>query len=247
MTAEEGSGCGGWNAATNATSCPDGTGRPTPTDALSADVWQLLGCAGSPGDAEVEEIWSLNTGRMLQPTLGGPKPPARASIKRRLKLIHSLRMERVTGTSRHGLTITNVNSAQVHHHKKNNGLRQPFFLEKALSMIDDPLANIIGQGIEPIPIRYDDDYDGYDSDPELNRSFNSPRPSYSQLTSFGQHEVIVPEPLPFNEKEIRQNVQVRDEYIDRIHPERLSTQSHVSGISQFLSLRPMPLFLCSVP
>jgi hypothetical protein len=205
-------------------------------DALSVDVWQLLGCAASPGDAELEEIWSLKAGEMLQAnnnnniSSSGEKKPraARASIKRRLKRIHGLRMERVSGASRHGVTITSTrpsnsnsnnrkrNTTAAENNKIGDDLfSQPVFLEKAFSMLDDPLASIIGQGIEPIPIQNDDDYDddyadGYDSDPELNnRSFtNPPRPSHPQPT-LEQHEVMVSEPIPFDETEMRQSVQVR--------------------------------------
>ena len=216
---------------------PKGMANPSnPTmDALSVDVWQLLGCVASPGDAELEEIWSLKAGEMLQAnnnntsSSSGEKKPraARASIKRRLKRIHGLRMERVSGASRHGVTITSTtpknnncnnrkrNTTTSENNKSGDDLfPQPFFLEKAFSMLDDPLANIIGQGIEPIPIRNDDDYDheyadGYDSDPELNNcSFNnSPRPSHPQPT-LEQHEVMISEPLPFDETEMRHSVQV---------------------------------------
>ena len=188
---------------------------PTTATSVSVDVWQLLGCGVGPGDAEMEEIWNLRTGEMMQRSTfhhvtgrgeNGRKPIAgRASIKRRLRRIHGLRMERVSGASRHGVTIASNSRSG----SSSNGLSQPQPITKAYSMLDDPLANFIGQGlIDPIPM---DEEDGYDSDPEvLNSSFTAPRPtSMSPQPDLEQHEVMQEEPLPFDETEMVHSVQVR--------------------------------------
>lgn len=82
---------------------------------VSMDIWQLLGCSSPPGSSELDDIWSLRTtsemlknGEKLKSN-GDSKLPARASIRKRLKRIHRLRMDdrRVSGASRHGVTITN--------------------------------------------------------------------------------------------------------------------------------------------
>ncbi|KAL3920093.1 MAG: hypothetical protein SGILL_003431 [Bacillariaceae sp.] len=192
-------GCGNW-AASRQSSSNNGS-APNTTTAVE-DVWNLLGCGVSTaGEAEMEDIWNLHTGELMRrphsPNSAKPNMPAhaRASIKRRLRRIHSLRMERVSGASRHGVTITNSNnnnddeharrsysrsstmmtaahSRQVSHTADNltaqqQQQQQPHALPKARSMIDDPLANYIGHGvIDPIPMM-DCELDGYDSDPEV--------------------------------------------------------------------------------
>lgn len=205
------------------------------TDLVHVDIWQLLGCAGSPGEVEVDEIWGLKTPNIFGGGgAGGPsdgtahhygmggKGPFRASIRRRLKRIHALRglEARISGASRHGVTLTtatfgdpghrmyqhhnrcksdlslgpfilsrygsNINSSNKNNHNRRSSfgdggpaagggttmamtMKQPYTLDKAYSMLDDPLADFIGRGIEPIhPI----EQDGYDSDPELNCSMN---------------------------------------------------------------------------
>ena len=61
-------------------------------------------------------------------------------------------------------------------------------IEKSYSLLDDPLADFIGQGmIEPIPIELeDDDVEGdslqYDSDPEVS-NYYSTKTSFSSLAS----------------------------------------------------------------
>ncbi|KAL3898215.1 MAG: hypothetical protein SGARI_006731 [Bacillariaceae sp.] len=112
-------------------------------------------------------------------------------------------MERVSGASRYGVTIASNNRSN-----NNNALSQPQPITKAYSMLDDPLANFIGQGlIDPIPMDFDDE-DGYDSDPEVNCSFNAPRPtSSSPQPDLEQHEVMQAEPLPFDETEMVHSVQ----------------------------------------
>eukprot|EP00536_Pseudo-nitzschia_multiseries_P012323 jgi/Psemu1/31718/gm1.31718_g len=82
---------------------------------VSMDIWRLLGCSSPPGESELAEIWSLKTtSQMLRKgrySKNGAenKHPVRASIKKRLKRIHRLRMDdrRVSGATRHGITITN--------------------------------------------------------------------------------------------------------------------------------------------
>jgi hypothetical protein len=208
-------GCGNWPTKTT-----------TPTTTVSVDVWELLGCSTSPGETEVEDIWNLQTAEMIHRFGDGQHkvPPARASIKRRLNRIHGLRMERVSGASRHGVTI-------AHRHARRNGDRftakncinstdtnQPHVLEKAHTMLDDPLANFIGQGIDPIPMN-DDEYDGYDSDPEVNCSFQTTQSSslYPQPASVQRHEVMQTEPLPLDEGEMKCSVQVNS-YIGYCYP-----------------------------
>lgn len=190
-------GCGNWQAV------PEGS---TPRTSVSVDVWQLLGCAASPADAELEDIWSLRTSDMIRQSTNKQPPPARASIKRRLKRIHGLRMERVSGASRHGMTIANGNGRRNLRTSNHVPL-----LEKAYSTLDDPLASFIGQGIDPIPMD-DDENVGYDSDPEINSSFRSPSHQasalYPQSASMEKHEVMQTEPLPFDETEMKFSVQV---------------------------------------
>jgi len=73
-------------------------------------------------------------------------------------------------------------------------------------MLDDPLADLIGQGIEPIPL-HDDDY-GYDSDPEVNYTLNTSQPSsLYPRPALEEHEIMQSEPLPFDDVGMRQNVQ----------------------------------------
>jgi hypothetical protein len=195
-------GCGNWPVKTT-----------TPTTSVSVDVWELLGCATSPGETEVEEIWNLKTGEMIHRFADGHHkiPPARASIKRRLKRIHGLRMERVSGASRHGVTISNRFAPRNFDRFSSSSFisseaNQPHVLEKVHSMLDDPLANLIGQGIDPIPMN-DDEYDGYDSDPEVNCSFQSSS-LFLQPASVEHHEVMQVEPLPVDETEMKYSVQV---------------------------------------
>jgi len=82
---------------------------------VSMDIWELLGCSNLPGESEMEEIWSLRTtpqvlqyGRRSRDLKDG-KQPVRASIKKRMKRIHRLRMDdrQMSGATRHGVTITN--------------------------------------------------------------------------------------------------------------------------------------------
>jgi hypothetical protein len=209
-------GCGNWPRQGNAASAA------TTTTSVSVDVWQLLGCAVSPGEAEMEDIWNLRTGDLMQKSTqgDGKKSIGKASIKRRLRRIHGLRMERVSGASRHGVTITS--DLRRNHHNIHT-TPQPHKIEKAYSMLDDPLANFIGHGlIDPIPM----DEDGYDSDPEVNCSFNAPRPaSLSPQPALEQHEVMQAEPLPFDETEMIHSVQVRlwPCWICPVHLPRLQT------------------------
>ena len=81
---------------------------------VSMDIWELLGCSSTPGESELEQIWSLRTPpgmlQIKQPSgsYKDSKLPVRASIKKRMKRIHWLRMDdrRMSGASRHGVTIT---------------------------------------------------------------------------------------------------------------------------------------------
>jgi hypothetical protein len=112
----------------------------------STDVWNLLGCSSAPGSDERDSIWSIRTTQVLQRS----RRPARVPMKERLRRIRRLRMGRVTGPSRHGVTITPK-------------------IERARTMNSgrDPLASHIGFGLDPIP---HNEEDGYDSDPEVSMS-----------------------------------------------------------------------------
>ncbi|KAG7347276.1 hypothetical protein IV203_015981 [Nitzschia inconspicua] len=215
-------GCGVWPTKPLEATCTTAT---SPTSYVSVDVWQLLGCAASPVEAEMEEIWSLPTKDMIRRSGQNNTnvPPARASIKRRLKRIHGLRMERISGASRHGVTIgrhvrRNGTTEMANENCIHSRLHEPHLLGKSYSMLDDPLAGLIGKGIDPIPIE-DDDLDGYDSDPEIinssssnnnNNSYHSPQSSsslYPQPALVKQHEIMQSEPLPFDETEMKISVQ----------------------------------------
>lgn len=237
--------------------------QPSSEAVVSMDIWQLLGCSNLPGDSEMEEIWSLRTppGMLQYGQHSGKrhnsKQPFRASIKRRMKRIHRLRMDdrRISGASRHGVTITNhcidqsyhtLNNIRNHiHMNKNNShvdnditdeqLRvkdlqhnQPSYraIEKSYSMLDDPLADFIGQGlVEPIPVH---DEDGYDSDPEVNcysgsssMVTDSPTRSHEEgidddsiSVSFTassnaplHRDVLRVDPIPTEDEEMRESVQ----------------------------------------
>lgn len=229
---------------------------------VSMDIWQLLGCSSLPGESELEEIWSLRTpSEMLQygqhsGSHKDGKQPVRASIKKRMKRIHRLRMDdrRISGASRHGVTITN-HCIDPNHHTLNN-IRNNIHMnknsnvnnsdngatddrhqtrefssyraiDKSYSMMDDPLADSIGQGlVEPIPVQVED---GYDSDPEVNyysttSSMIMDSPTRSpQLLQMDEDSVSVPipassnapqhrdvlrvDPIPTDETEMRESVQ----------------------------------------
>jgi len=87
----------------------------SPKAVVSMDIWHFLGCSSLPGESELEEIWSLRTPpEVLQYGQRSESPKesrktVRASIKKRMKRIHRLRMDdrRISGASRHGVTITN--------------------------------------------------------------------------------------------------------------------------------------------
>lgn len=234
---------------------------------VSMDIWELLGCSSLPGQSELEEIWSLRTPPEVlryghhSESHRSSKQAVRASIKKRMKRIHRLRMDdrRISGASRHGVTITNhcidssyhtLNNIRNHiHMNKNNNNNvnntdndttvechenkdpqriQPAYraIDKSYSMLDDPLADFIGQGlVEPIPVQVED---GYDSDPEVNyystsSSMMTDSPTRSQsermeedssLVSFSassnppQHrDVLRVDPIPTDETEMRESVQ----------------------------------------
>lgn len=225
-------GCGSWQIASrepknNPRGIYNGANKRS-TSSVSVDVWHFLGCASSPGEAELEEIWNLRTSDMMMQRSSfhnKKKAPARASIKRRLKRIHGLRMERVSGASRHGVTIANgvrshprhdvncsISSSTAGSTTFDHQHLLPKVLEKTYSMVDDPLANAIGHGIDPIPLEEGGfDHDGYDSDPEI--SFHGPSSQcratvYPQPTYMEQHEIMQAESLSMDEIEIKLSAQV---------------------------------------
>jgi hypothetical protein len=125
----------------------------------SMDVWNLLGCSSTPGSDERDSIWSIRTSEAM---MQRSRRPTRVPMKSRLRRIHQLRMERVTGPSRHGVTIAPE-------------------VGRARTMQDgrsDPLASHIGFGLDPIPYN-DDDENGYDSDPEVGMSSSAAPPRAS--------------------------------------------------------------------
>jgi len=235
--------------------------EPNSKVVVSMDIWQLLGCSNLPGESEMEEIWSLRTPpKMIRSgrnsgNPNGSKQPVRASIKKRMKRIHRLRMDdrRISGASRHGVTITNhcidpsyhtLNNIRnnIHMNKNSNSSlnnsdhvatdeshktkkfqrMQPSYraIDKSYSMLDDPLADFIGQGmVEPIPVHVED---GYDSDPEVNcYSANSsmitefptrcnfePLEEDPDVSKAPQHrDFLRVDPIPTDETEMRESVQ----------------------------------------
>jgi len=126
------------------------TGRYTDSDQsdkvsskadVSMDIWEFLGCSNLPGESEMEEIWSLRTSpQMLQHGQRSryykvSKQPVRASIKKRMKRIHRLRMDdsQMSGASRHGVTITN-HCIDPSNHSLNN-IRNHIHMNKSLNNI----------------------------------------------------------------------------------------------------------------
>jgi hypothetical protein len=166
---------------------------------VGMDVWNLLGCASSPGDLELEEIWSLRSQKVLQPI---HQRPVRVSIKQRMQRIHRLRRDQWLGPTRHGVTITT----------------QPQLIQRASTM-DDPLANLIGKGVEPIMPD-----DGYDSDPEFSSSSSPLRAAQTPLLDQVEEDDLADSQS--QDHMIRQTVQV-------------SAKVHTLGISISLS--------CSLP
>lgn len=149
---------------------------------IGTDVWNLLGCSAHPGDVEMDSIWQLKTKDVFQKR----RKPVRSSITSRMQRIRRLRAQRWSGATRYGVTIASTAPAVSRAHT-----------------MDDPLADMIGQGMDPIP--HDD---GYDSDPEFGRT---PAPP-----------TIIPEdeemeaPADVDEQDhiIHQTVQVRGWHID---------------------------------
>jgi len=123
---------------------------------LEMDFWNLLGCASSPDAFEVDEIWSW---RSFNPVVPKAPKPARANIAKRMQRIHTLRMNQWSGPTRHGVTIST----------------QPHIMGRAHTM-DDALAKVIGEGLEPIVSD-----DGYDSDPEFSSELTDMRSSPRSL------------------------------------------------------------------
>jgi len=117
-------------------------GEGSCTTVVSLDIWELLGCTKPPGKSELEEIWSLRTtsdmlrrGQQRQKQLyrnTDKQGPGRASIRRRLKRIHRLRMDdrRVSGASRHGVTITNQSYALNQSHTSLDSIQNDIHMNK---------------------------------------------------------------------------------------------------------------------
>lgn len=113
-------------------------GSASCTAVVSMNVFDLLGCNKPPGQSELEEIWTLPTAtdilrgkyRQQQSILSIQNEenpgPVRASIRRRLKRIHRLRMDdrRITGASRHGVTITDRSYDYDHSYRSLNNIRE---------------------------------------------------------------------------------------------------------------------------
>jgi hypothetical protein len=166
-----------------------GTGTSSLTPAIT-DIMQILSCTSAPSQSEWEQVWSIRTDNILrQNEKRKDNRPARASIKKRLKRLRGLRMmsHGVRGSSRHGVTFADqphntsltsnggsvsnggTNSDMVissDEMKLDESFNQYFILDKSYTMMDDPLSDTIGKGLEPIL----PSFDGYDSDPELNCS-----------------------------------------------------------------------------
>lgn len=194
---------------------------------VSMDIWQLLGCSNPPGESELESIWSLRTtpdmlrrGRAGQQQHRSAKDnnkqqhPVRASIRRRLKRIHRLRMDDrcVSGASRHGVTITTDQSYNINSnnnssmnddirndiHNKQHHQQQPSYyraIDKSYSMmeINDPLSNFIGQGmIEPIPVEFEYDDDDAEEGQEIDGYDSDPEVNYYSASS----SMIITEDCP---------------------------------------------------
>ena len=172
---------------------------------VSMDIWRLLGCSTSPGESELEEIWSLRTppevlkiGKHSE-SQKATKQPVRASIRKRMKRIHRLRMDdrRISGASRHGVTITNhcIDSSyhtlnnirnDIHMNKNSNAnypdndtsfeghqFREPQLFQPSYRAIDKSYSMLDDPLEEFIgkglvdPIPVQVE-DGYDSDPGVN-------------------------------------------------------------------------------
>lgn len=118
---------------------------------VSTDIWQLLGCSSLPGESELQEIWSLRTTTemLLHGQRAGnaqdSKQPVRASIRKRMKRIHRLRMDdrRVRGASRHGVTITNHCLDSSHHSL--NAIRNRIHMKKNKTMCKSSSATTFGE------------------------------------------------------------------------------------------------------
>ena len=256
----------------------DSGGNDTSCKAVvSMDIMELLGCTKPPGQSELEEIWSLQTAadvlrwgqQQRQPhhsKINERQGPVRASIRRRLKRIHRLRMDdrRIIGMSRHGVTITNqshdldlsynnLNTSRIdvhmntiskkqknhhcakgHQHSTQHNYRT---IDKTYSMIDDQLSYLIGHDeIEAIPIEFDEDGEGYDSDPEVNYCsvsssmivaesstvFHENDPSLSTSSNiddynlYHHNDIMQQYPISTDEAEMRYLVQVRVRHLYNI-------------------------------
>jgi hypothetical protein len=156
---------------------------------ISMDVWKLLGCNAAPDDAELESIWSLRT----SPVEKAPGKPVRTHMTNRLQRIHRLRMARMSGPTRHGITLAG-----------------PHVMERSYTMNDHhPLAEVIGKGMDPI---LPEQEDGYDSDPEIGGSTvmaaTTPRFPSSHSPLLDQEEGE-PTDLEEQDRMIQETVQVR--------------------------------------
>jgi hypothetical protein len=159
---------------------------------ISMDVWKLLGCNAVPDDAELESIWSLRT----SPIGKAPGKPVRTHMTNRLQRMHRLRMARMSGPTRHGITLAG-----------------PHVMERSYTMNDHhhPLAEVIGKGMDPI---LPEQEDGYDSDPELGGSTimaaTTPRFPLSHSSLIDQEEGLgEPTDLEEQDRIIQETVQVR--------------------------------------
>lgn len=141
---------------------------------VSMDIWELLGCSSPPGESELEQIWSLKTPASMLQMKGNSKSdkdskqPVRASIKKRMKRIHRLRMDdrRISGASRHGVTIT-THCIDPNYQSLNN-IRNNIHMNKS--------SNAIGSDNG----RNDESHDSYESQ-YVQPSYRAIDKSYSML------------------------------------------------------------------
>jgi hypothetical protein len=168
-------------------------GLQAPRLQIGVDVLQLLGCSSRPGDDELEEIWAVRTAQMLEQAALAAKRPPRSSLKERMKKIHRLRMERFaeSAPTRHGVNVSSPNSVigelrtAYTMDERFPGFSSPEYTSSVGG--GDPLADMIGKGLEPIFPLQDT---GYDSDPELSSAVDGATANahYNQSSLMNQEE-----------------------------------------------------------
>jgi hypothetical protein len=153
---------------------------------ISKDVWNLLGCSAAPDDAELESIWSLRN----SPIVKAPGKPMRTHMTNRLQRMHRLRRARMSGPTRHGVTLAG-----------------PHVMERSYTMGDHHvLEEVIGKGMDPI---LPEQEDGYDSDPEIGGSATTPVTFPTSHSSLLDQEEGEPTDMEEQDRMIQETVQVR--------------------------------------